>query len=113
LWDKGDAVYSVTDVLDLEGFADGEWRQYFVDHKDVLCSSEDVRLARFSLAELPMFSSAPGYIILPVLSGTTGQVFRVWVGYYEDEYVYGVGAEPGAGDATVTWTRKGVLASDA
>jgi hypothetical protein len=100
----------ISGTLSISGFADGTEQEFEVPHG---AGSGVTREVTFVDNPMPMFNNAAGFIVTPVLSGTSGTQFRVLVRYDADEYVYYHGAEPGVGGAVeLSWTRRGIVLLD-
>lgn len=116
---RGDTYATVSGSIDVDftGGAPGDTKQVEVDHSAVVCDGESAILGRFVDNPMPVFDAVGGFTVIPVLDGTNGDQFRVWVTYIGlNEVIQGFGTEQDAGDdkiAALPWTRTGVLTDNA
>lgn len=127
---RGYGLGTVTGTLALTDFSLGDTATVRVNHYNSKITGETAVMARFADCPYVQTSSAPGFKITMRCDGTDGTQFLLDVEYLgteytvygypeEDIYVYPYGedddtqSETGTGDATITWTRTGVLADTA
>ena len=116
---RGDAYGTVSGTInvDFTGGSPGDTKQVEVDHSATVIDGESTTVGRFVDNPMPVFDAVGGFTVMPVLDGTNGDQFRVWVTYIGlNEVIQGFGTEQDAGDdkiANLPWTRTGVLTDSA
>lgn len=89
----------ISGTLEVSGFSNGDKVKAYVEHT-----------TEFLDNPLPSFGEAAGFTVTPVLDGTDGTQFSVYVEYASSEYIYGYDGSlvPGGGSASLAWTRRGI-----
>lgn len=117
-------VRTISGTIQLEGFSETDPAIYVqVDHGAWAVDDGTGALASFDLAWMPQVAEVPGFEAI-IVDGVDGNRFTLKITYVGAEAKYDLD-EPneseldaeyynlaGTGNATLTWTRKGIIAND-